>query len=701
MDTAINDSSSGGDMEDPIAVIAKGQNANKKHRRKLFLWIVCSAACLYPFVWEYLSEIMHMQQGYLESVPKGLSLAEASASGKNALRGLVAALSSSSSRTASLKRPFQKQPVDLSNYDENIFLDALEAGGCQVLENVCISHEQEGLWFYKEALKNEKRRKKRQPEFMIYTTWERIDAKKPKQIPWINITHNYQPPSGSNNPNTTMSDTELCDMDTNQTAKTVPRNRIIVTSTFLTMMMDFYIRVLAGMWELYQDAASRNTTLDILKGVNQYYVHVQNKLPNRELIRGAHPLMTTLSDWPLLSLPDLLDHAQDTCHPEPYSCMPRLVFCGYLPTTDVDVNKRHGDLKRVVDDLREQKDAVLMPNAQLKRTKQPMNWSGLRNDVRSEVVDKTEDTTLREEILHFKERAVFDLLHKARWDPDHPLYRVRNNTATDAWIQNQVTHHLEEYTLIGMSQRGSRRWMNLDETLAQCSKSFLATYKVACVEVNLDRTSNHFGSIHHAYKDVVMHAGLDALIGIHGSQQTNAVYLPHGAYELELLPHLNGNGGGWTQATHSHTCNGLMTLNSTIHHLGYPLTKSGAADCMDRYAHVADCRNKTPWNHNDFTVDWHIVDNFVRTFLLGQEPQQRDEHGLVMARQQEDEDQLLEDYHAVAASTVKRTCDFFDDRAHNDFVLYNVQCYNKNFTQVENRQYFRPRDSFEHLTRAS
>jgi hypothetical protein len=39
---------------------------------------------------------------------------------------------------------------------------------------------------------------------------------------------------------------------------------------------------------------------------------------------------------------------------------------------------------------------------------------------------------------------------------------------------------------------------------------------------------------------VAMHAGLDALLGIHGSQNVHGVWLPDGAYMVEFLPYLYG-----------------------------------------------------------------------------------------------------------------------------------------------------------------
>jgi hypothetical protein len=342
-----------------------------------------------------------------------------------------------------------------------------------------------------------------------------------------------------------------------------------------------------------------------------------------------------------------------------------------------------------------------------------MDWEGLRQDVIDRVIYDPEDDWIRQEINALQQESVRLLLQKAMWDPFHEIYhrnKERSNEtkalelSSSAWVDDEVTNHLHQYTIVGLAQRKSRQWLNLPEILQHCYDKFLSR-KIICIEINLDnRETKHnkylSSLLKHPYKDAVLHAGLDVLIGIHGSQQTNAVYMPQGAFMLELLPHLYGEWGTWTIVTTEPTCNGLMTHGTSLQHIGHPLPPTSGADCHGCFGNDPSCTNATIWNKNDFVVHWHVVDDFLETFILGHAPRQRNRKGHLVVKKEEEVDAKAKgghgEYRPLKASRVNRTCGFFEQRSHQDFVLYNVNCLSHKDTW-EHRHYYRERSSFTHL----
>jgi hypothetical protein len=169
---------------------------------------------------------------------------------------------------------------------------------------------------------------------------------------------------------------------------------------------------------------------------------------------------------------------------------------------------------------------------------------------------------------------------------------------------------------------------------------------MACIEVNLDLPESRENPIH----QVVMHGGLSALIGVHGSHQTHAVWMPPHSFVLELLPYLWANHGSWTQSTHIPTMNGYMLQDTDINHVGHPLDYKRMPNCsLPMYTqgssrdqnHHLNCNQDKNWSDRDFDLEWDIIERLVQDFVL--EP-------------------------------VPRACNEFEATSRTDFVLYNVVC---------------------------
>ena len=101
-------------------------------------------------------------------------------------------------------------------------------------------------------------------------------------------------------------------------------------------------------------------------------------------------------------------------------------------------------------------------------------------------------------------------------------------------ISERYDGDTKEWTIVGLAQRASRRiWLNLSNATDACNANFLGPRtdqaRVICVEVNVEDTKS-------PHEQFVIHRSLDVLIGVHGAQLTQGVFLRSGASVVELLP---------------------------------------------------------------------------------------------------------------------------------------------------------------------
>ncbi|KAL7475367.1 hypothetical protein ACHAW6_001285 [Cyclotella cf. meneghiniana] len=88
--------------------------------------------------------------------------------------------------------------------------------------------------------------------------------------------------------------------------------------------------------------------------------------------------------------------------------------------------------------------------------------------------------------------------------------------------------------------------------------------RVVCIKVNVKNTSS-------SYEQLLLHQSVDALIGVHGAQLTQAILLPPHRHVLELLPWVTDNiRGWWVQTRHTPTPLGIIFHNSDLNHVGIP-----------------------------------------------------------------------------------------------------------------------------------
>ncbi|KAL7471786.1 hypothetical protein ACHAXS_012099 [Conticribra weissflogii] len=209
----------------------------------------------------------------------------------------------------------------------------------------------------------------------------------------------------------------------------------------------------------------------------------------------------------------------------------------------------------------------------------------------------------------------------------------------------------KEWQFVGLTQRTYRRsWLNLPEVLSRCELAFAhnTTYprKIACVEINVEQASS-------PYEQLLIHRSLDAIVGIHGAQLTQAIFLPRHATILELLPwHPKGYSlrGAWTQSRDGPTPLGIIYHNTDLNHYGYSLDRDSVPLCQ----HVSEeqeeeCfmssenRDKFVWANRNFNVNPDTVEQFILHLLL-------------------------------LGSEKGRKCERLMDGLNDNYVLYNVWC---------------------------
>lgn len=249
---------------------------------------------------------------------------------------------------------------------------------------------------------------------------------------------------------------------------------------------------------------------------------------------------------------------------------------------------------------------------------------------------------LLNDVDSYRSRLIHDNLRVANHIGGHP--------SPDPHVDT-IDHR--NWTIIGLTQRVKRRrWLNLNETIEYCKNHFLPR-RIICVEVNVETLPPANSGNRQGYEQLRLHRSLDALIGVHGAQLTQGVFLPPNATVVELLPWTPkdyfGTGrevwGDWTSTKHQPTPLGIMYHNTDLRHAGYPLGRDSVPLCQNASNEVMHDFSKDPsasddehneveteleyclyeiasaepdifrWDNRDFVVDTEMIKNFVDVFL--------------------------------------------------------------------------------------
>jgi len=263
---------------------------------------------------------------------------------------------------------------------------------------------------------------------------------------------------------------------------------------------------------------------------------------------------------------------------------------------------------------------------------------------------------------------------------------IQSHTGNNTNGVHNINHH--EWKIIGLTQRiKRRRWLNLNDTINHCNTKFHSR-QVICIEVTVESlpSTKTNSPLSPEYEQMLVHHSLDALIGIHGAQLTQAVLLPPHATVVELLPFAPSDyfpsgreiWGDWTQQTNAPTPLGVIYHNTDLNHLGYVLGRDSVPLCRNMsntvmHVHSNESsrdddehHNETElehclyhseesefgdlfrWDERNFNVEISMIDNFIDTFLVMNDTDSND--------------------NALS-------CDELREKGEKDnFVLYNVWC---------------------------
>jgi hypothetical protein len=232
--------------------------------------------------------------------------------------------------------------------------------------------------------------------------------------------------------------------------------------------------------------------------------------------------------------------------------------------------------------------------------------------------------TLRQTI---RRRLILDS-HLAQDD----IKAYRENVLRGRGVQSDF----DDWKVIGLAQRGkgSRQWTNLDKNLKGCNKAqALRENKIVCIEVGISNS----------YQQVIARGALDGLIGIHGEELTETVWMKPGALVVEFLPwmHPEANEGKSVRSVKEVTPLGAILSNSDLNHLGYPLQRKSAPYCQNlKGTEETNCWLKNVWGNQHFEGTTESIVDAVTMFFV--KPTQ--------------------------------SCTEYQELAADNYVLYNLHC---------------------------
>lgn len=403
-------------------------------------------------------------------------------------------------------------------------------------------------------------------------------------------------------------------------------NHLVLQTYFNEMLGEFYGRSLTHLYYI-QTSMTKATQTSLMDNSSisseaiswfmeqtQIYLHVRTFTQHTKLLDSHHLFTDAFRSNPLLSFTSLLDYTG--CR-----CMKRLILCGYKAINGHQVGKIRG-LFSNSSILTELEPA---PKPLYSEQHDSFPHRDVRNTLLRVVVSS--NPFLQKDIADFRAAAI------AQLRPE---------------LTNMTRNQTHGYRVVGLTQRvGRRRWLNLRDIIRRCNKLwFDGTNKVVCVEINIEQDDVN------PVRQVVIHAACDMLIGIHGAQLTEAIWMKDKSSVVELLPWIpdGARHGAWTRWTHTPTPLGVLFSECPLNHIGYRLQRTSAPYCLNETdpADLKKCFRLNLWNDRDFQVGPHLVHDMITKFA----PK----------------------YNREALGAAVPTCAELQQRAGNDYVLYNVYC---------------------------
>jgi hypothetical protein len=397
------------------------------------------------------------------------------------------------------------------------------------------------------------------------------------------------------------------------------------------MLGEFYDRTLTNLEVLH-------SKYDWIRKA-QLYLHLHRPYGP---IMDSHRLFTT--PWrtrPIHSVVELLDDA----HCE---CLPRLILCGY----DVDETAAGDDPDLPPAATRDAAgagapDGPRSNASSVVRVVPGHGWAVTRKPDPNRY--RTVRDRLREHLVHRNPHVRADI----------EAFRNRHLDLLKVPIADRGA-----YRLVGLAQRlGRRRWLDLPRVQRNVQARLNSGARgIALLEMNVEVDSS-------SYQQLVRHAALDGLIGIHGAQLTEAIWMKDGSWVVELLPFVPDyvNMGQWTRKVKSPTPLGLLFQETQLNHAGYRLTIESAPYC-DRNVTDEGCWRMNRWDNRDFAVSELLVSEILDAFF----PAPNSLEASIPVHSNASKMNASE--AAAVAATNTALCSYYRNQSRDTFVLYNVNC---------------------------
>ena len=503
-------------------------------------------------------------------------------------------------RSPIVKLESKKEHVQRDNWFNVTELESNPATKkCLFVENICHSTHR---WFYDDS-----RLSKYQPDIQVQVISDEFIERNNRNYP-----HHVTVYRSS-------------DMDLNMASSCLysPIANHFVLQSIYGMLGEFYVRALMG----FRDILLQQADKELFRQQTQFYLLTDD--PHSQLL-DSHRLFTQpFMNNPLLPFSTLMDNTE--CR-----CLDRLFLCGFRPrTTSPD-------------------DKFLPENPR----PQPAN---------------SNETVFWERDYQI---ASSDYSLYVEGEPDRPEYRdtashLRQGVfSSNPWLQQDARDHkkklliksvlkksdnlsdeeMDEWRLVGLTQRMlRRRWLEMETSLRRCNDA-MNRHKILCVELNLEKEESN------GWTQVVEHASIDMIIGVHGAQLVQTIWMKPESIVLELLPFIPPwtTWGTWARQITNPTPLGVIWTGTDLNHVGYRLKRSSIPFCHDKdFTETCYEKHEFDFQKSDVIVDPDIIVDAVKRFLIPS----------------------------------LDSCKDWED-ASKDYVLYNINCSDGNATDTKTVHHF-------------
>ncbi|KAL7568033.1 hypothetical protein ACA910_004612 [Epithemia clementina (nom. ined.)] len=346
-------------------------------------------------------------------------------------------------------------------------------------------------------------------------------------------------------------------------------NHLVLAGRYNEMLGEFYSRNLAGL----HNCMSQPNAKELMEATQ---VYLQSWNLDRPLLDSHYTFMAPYVRHPLRNFRELLQST--SCN-----CVENLILCGYYFKNNAKTNDTNVTVNSLPLSLKTWRPSLKEHAAVYKDM-----YSFLQQTV------ITNNTFVQEDIAAFRRQ----------------FFRSQK-------LVESVHGNYDDWKIIGLSKRRLRRqWLNLPDVLKLCD-SLLRPKKILCMEVNVEDAEFH--PTHHA----VVHASLDGLIGIHGAQLTDAIWMKPGSLVVEILPFLptDVRYGSWTREVRQSTPLGIIFQGTDLYHVGLPLTFESVPQCANKKGKQAvECIRHFYWDKRDFVVNPNDIVDAITSFLAGLRP---------------------------------------------------------------------------------